>query len=444
MSDTIVVGAGISGLATAWYLSQRGADVLLLEADGEPGGCLRTLERDGFRVDAGANSTLDKQEGLAALVRELGLEEELLEANPAAKRRYIVKNGELLALPSGPGGFITTPIFSPWAKLRLMLEPVFRRARHEESIAEFVRRRLGREFLDWAIDPFVSGVYAGDPRRLSVRAATAKIYALEKEYGSLILGAVGRLLQRRTSGPMPAGRLVGFRGGMQALPRAIVARLGERVHLGEAVTALRREGELWRVSTGAGEYQARHVVLALPAYACAQLLRPQARAMAEELEAIAYPPVATVALGFERSQVDHPLDGFGALIPRKLGIETLGVLFSSTLFPQRAPEGKVLLTSFLGGAQNPGVAARSEAEMARRVLEDLRPLLGIRGEPVFEAVNLWPRAIPQYELGHLDRLQRIERARAALPGLHFRSNWREGISVGDCINAARRLAEVLA
>jgi oxygen-dependent protoporphyrinogen oxidase len=382
---------------------------------------------------------------MADLAASVGLGGDVLEANPAAKKRFIVRHGALQPLPAGPGAFLSTRLFSPKAKLRLMLEPFIGRGDHEESIADFVARRLGAEFRDWAIDPFVSGVYAGDPYKLSVRAATGKIYALEAGYRSLFIGALARLIQRKTSGPMPAGKLVGLRSGMQSLPLALSQALGDAVRAGEPAEALSRgEDGVWTARTSGGEYSAEQLVLALPAHECAGLLRPLDATLADELDAIDYPPVATVALGFRREQVRHPLDGFGALIPRLLNIPTLGALFSSTLFPGRAPEGHVLITAFLGGARNRSVADMEESAIIAQVVKDLSELLGIQGEPVFSRTLLWREAIPQYEIGHLERIARVDERLGALPGLHVRANWRDGISVSDCLTNAHDLAQSLA
>ena len=447
MSDTsldcLVVGAGVSGLASAWFLGRRGLNVRVLEAANELGGVIRSVRDGGFLIETGPNSTLARGGAFDEIVKTLGIAPELLVANPAASRRYVVQHGAPVALPGNPLAFFTTPVFSVGAKLRIFTEPFHRRADTEETIAQFVRRRLGPEFLDWAVDPFVSGVYAGDSERLSVRAALPKIYALEARHGSLIVGALSRMLHGRAGGPQPSGRLVSFRGGMQTLPVAIARELGERVTLGTAVTGLARAGDGWVAQTAGREYRARKAVLALPAYAAATLLEPLSPQAARELAAIDYVPIAAVGLGFRRAQIRHPLDGFGLLIPRRENRTTLGALFSSTLFPGRAPDGHALLTAFIGGARHPGIAQADDDSVIERILVDLRPLLGIEGAPVLTRVTRWAKAIPQYQLGHLERLAQLDAALAALPGLHLRANYRDGISVADCVENARRQAETV-
>ncbi len=443
--DVVIVGGGISGLATAWGLSRRGLKLRLLEAAETAGGSLCTEHSEGFLIERGPNSTLENNPELGTLIDGLGLRQARMEAAPSAKNRFVVRLGRPIPLPSSPGAFLTTPLFSARAKWRLAAEPFISRAHSEESIAEFVVRRLGREFLDWAIDPFISGVYAGDPQCLSVQAATPKIYALEQRYGSLLKGAAARMiLHRHRSGPAPSGRLISFKGGMQALAQGAIRALGQAVHTGKPVTRVSREEDGWRVESGPEQVLARRLVLAVPAHAAASLLEPLDPELAKELSAIYYPPVASVALGFLRGQVRHTLQGFGCLIPRREGIETLGAIFSSSLFPGRAPEGHVLLTAFIGGAKNPAVKDADDAELIHRVVEDLRPLLGISGSPQLAQVSKWMRAIPQYEMGHLARMGRIDARLAALPGLHLRANWRDGISVADCVKNALTLAERMA
>ncbi len=444
MGEIVVVGAGISGLATAWFLHEQRHSVRVLDAGPVVGGTMQSRLAEGFLTDGGPNSTLSRGGALEALIDGVGLREQRVEANKIAKNRYIVKRGKLRALPSGPGGFLSTPLFSPYAKLRLFFEPLAGRAPEDETVAAFVRRRLGKEFLDWAIDPFISGVYAGDPNRLSARAATAKVYALEAEAGSLILGAIRRMRQGRKAGPTPRGQLISFLDGMQALPLAIAAQLGERVHTDCPVQAIVPQAGKWEVHTANARFTAERVILATPAAAAAELLAPLAEDAAAALREVPYPRVAAIALGFRREQVAHPLDGFGVLIPSREGRDTLGALFSSSLFPRRADENHVLLTAFIGGARNRKVATLEQGQLLEIVLADLGVLLGIRGDPVFVRVTDWPAAIPQYELGHLDRVARVDAALATLPGLSVRANWRDGISVTDCVANAKQLADAIA
>jgi oxygen-dependent protoporphyrinogen oxidase len=445
MNTALVIGAGISGLATAWYLHQHGYSVQVLEAGTEPGGAIRTEAHHNYLLDLGPNSTLDRGEALHTLIGELALGADVVEANRAAQRRYIARGGRLVALPTDPLSFLATPLFSARGKLRLLLEPFHGRAAHEESVAAFVQRRLGREFLDWAIDPFISGVYAGDPARLSARAATAKVYALEAEYRSLSVGALMRLVHGRRAGPAPAGRLIAFRHGMQTLPRTLAHGLADAIVTDATVVGLAPEaGGAWRVYSARGEYSAAQLAICTPAYQAATLLAPLDPALATLLQGVNYAPVATCVLAFACTQIAHPLDGFGMLIPRLLGIRTLGALFSSTLFPGRAPPDHVLITAFIGGARDPAIVDQTPVSLIEHVLADLRPLLGIRGDPVFAHAHLWPRAIPQYELGHLARLAEIDARLGRWPGLHLQANWRGGISVNDCVNSARRLAQRIA
>jgi len=442
MADVAIVGGGISGLATAWFARRRGLSVIVLEAEGEVGGTIRSTMRDDFLIEAGPTSTLSRGGALDELIEALEIGFEVMEADRRV-RRYIVRHDRLVPLPMGPGRFLLSSLFSVGAKLRVLGEPFRRPLRQEESIAQFVRRRLGPEILDWAVDPFVSGVYAGDPERLSLREALPRLHMLEVEHGSLIVGAL-RHGRGGESGAQPRGRLIAFHRGMQVLPNALARALGDAVHTGAPVQRIAARDGSWLLATPEGEHLARRAVLALPAYRAAALLAPLDRELAETLDFIHYPPVASVALGFERGQVGHRLDGFGALFPRRLGRETLGVIFSSSLFPGRAPDGAVLLTAFIGGTRNPGIREREPAELIERVLADLRPLLRIRGEPVLRQATLWPKAIPQYELGYGERLARIDAGAARWPGLYLAGNWRGGVSLADSVANAARLAARLA
>lgn len=444
-TQTLVIGAGISGLSTAFFLRQQGHAVTVLEAAGRAGGHVHTFWHEGFMLEAGPNTLLDNDPAIAQLIDGLNLRADVCEANPAAKRRYVVRDGRAIQLPGSPMSFLASPLFSPAGKLRLLAEPFIGRATQEESVAEFVRRRLGQEFLDWAIDPFVSGVYAGDPARLSVRAATSKVYALEHEHGSLIRGALSKAFRARKAHvqTMPLGHMFSFSRGLGQLIDALTQALGASLHLNTAAQGLQHTREGWLVHTSHGTFAAQNVILALPAEACASLLEPFLGVRVQTLRDIPYPPVMSVALGFRREDVAHALDGFGVLIPAKERVTTLGALFSSTLFAGRTPEGQVLLTAFIGGRRHEDIGAWTEEAVAARVLADLAPILGLRAAPLMRHVQRWPRAIPQYELGHLERIASLDDDMHRLEGLVTRANWRDGVSVSDAMRNGWALAKRL-
>lgn len=439
--DVLVVGAGISGLTAAFHLVRRGLDVAVVEASDRVGGAIQTLRDGPWVFEQGPNTVLESRPAVGRLVREASLEDEELTASPEAKKRYLWMGERLVALPSGPLSFLTTPLFPLSAKLRLLREPWIGRAPEgtEESIAEFVRRRLGRAFLDYAVGPFVSGVYAGDPERLSVRWALARIHALERDHGSLIRGALAKRKGAR-SGFGPGGGMISMADGLEALPRRL-ARAVEEVRTGVPCRSLRPAGGAFEVETGAGTLRAREVVLAVPADALARILDEATGGRSRAFAEIPYAPVAVACYGFRREDVGHPLDGFGFLAPREESLRVLGCLFPSSLFPGRAPEGHAALAAFAGGRTDPGVLDLDDDGLHRAVLADLDRSLGLAGEPVVRHLARWPRAIPQYEVGHGRFVELARALERELPGLHLAGNFRGGVSVPDCIQNATDLAE---
>ncbi len=441
-ADVVVLGGGISGLTAGFLLKEKGFETVVLEASPRPGGCITTWAHDGFLFEMGPNTVLNNALEIDDLCRSAGILDERLTARPASKKRYIVKNGRLVALPGGPLGFAATPLFSVGAKLRLLKEPFIGRAPRdaEESIAQFVRRRLGEEFLQYAVGPFVSGVYAGDPERLSVRHAVGKIYALERDHGGLIRGAFAK-----KKGPAPAGGLFSFPSGLQALPQRLARRLGDGFRARTGAAAVRRDGGIYTVEAvredGTVEtLAARSVVSAVPAKAAASVLAPLGGDFPALIGGLPYADVALVCLGFPREAVAHPLDGFGFLAPEAEKRHVLGCLFPSSLFPGRAPEGFVALSAFVGGAVHPERAAGSQDDIVGRVLEDLRPLLGISGKPVVARVESWQPAIPQYNVGHGAFKEAASRFEADNPGTFVSGNLLYGVSVGNCIQNATAVA----
>lgn len=447
----VIIGGGISGLAVAWFLHGKGMSVRVLESRAQVGGTILTSFKQGFCIEHGPNSTLQKpghpEDSLGRLIQSLGLEGRLRVANNAAERRYIVRDGQLKPLPASPSAFFLSSFFSWKGKGRLLVEPFIGRAAEEESIADFVRRRLGTEFLDYVIEPFVSGVYAGDPESLSVRASVAKIYALERDHGSLIRGALRQSRTLKGAG-MPKGRMISFDQGMGVLPETLARLLPAdclRTHF--KVTALDplQDGQ-WKIYGEGPEgreevEQASAVVLSVPAPEAANLIAPFAHVAAQSLQAIPYAPIASVALGYQSARVAHPLDGFGFLVPRREKMPLLGALFSSTLFQDRAEKEKVLLTAFIGGAMNPDILDLSDQALVRQVESDLSRCLQSGIPSDFVHLTRYSAAIPQYTLGHLERVSQVDAGLADFPGIYLRANWRDGISVADCVRNGERLAE---
>lgn len=453
-SHVVIIGAGISGLTTAYWLRRSGIEVTLLERDAVPGGTMRTVREDGWLIEQGPNSALETTPLFREMFAGLGIEKEWVYADPASDKRYILRNGRLHALPMGPGSFLRTGLWTATGKVRLLKEPFIGRASEEESVARFVERRLGREFLDYAINPFVAGVYAGDPAQLSVRSAFPKLYALEEKYGGLIKGMFkgARERKQRAEKAKDRSKMFSFVEGMETFPAAIARWLGSRVRYGCVVTSFARtnsqsngtSGTFTIVGTENGKpfsVVADAVVVSVPAYAAGVLVRPQDAELADRLEKVYYPPVAEVFLGYASRQIPRPLDGFGYLIPAVEKRQILGTIWSSSLFAGRAPEGHVALTTFVGGARQPGLSELDDSEMLRRVTGEIRSILGAQGEPVFSRIIRWAKAIPQYNLGYGSVLEAVSAFEARHPGVFFCSNFRGGIAVGDCVMNGKATAE---
>ncbi len=430
-------------MAAGWHRHQRGERVLVLDRSSQPGGVVQTVEQDGYRVETGPNTLMVNDRRVMDLIEQLGLSQQMVEAAPDAAKRFLVKDGQVIAAPMSPVDLYQTSLFSAQAKRRLLAEPFQGkyRSKGEESLADFVRRRLGSEMLDQAVQPIISGVYAGDPERLAVKYAMPSLYEMDQQSGSLVVGGIRKMLK-----PSPhrmKRKLISFQNGMSELPLAIAQRLGGS-YIGEAeVTQLSRTESGWKVcwrsDNGAGseqELKAAQLVLAVPAFSLSSLpLPPELRSELEALSAIPYAAVNVVALGFDRSQLKHPLDGFGMLIPDRENQPVLGSLFSSTLFPGRAPEGKVLLTSFVGGRLHPERAEGDDEALVRQVMSSLHELLGANGEPEFRQIYRWSRAIPQMEIGHGKFLKQMDQMEANWPGLNITGNFRHGISAPQCLLA---------
>ncbi|MDP0498409.1 MAG: protoporphyrinogen oxidase [Verrucomicrobiota bacterium JB024] len=448
MKSAVVIGAGITGLAAATTLKKAGYDVRLLEKSTRTGGCIQTVRRDGYLVETGPNTMMLSSLQTAMFLGELGLGDELLLSSDVAKNRYIYKGGETVAVPTGPGKFFKSPLLSAKGKLRLMKEPFVKKPANlaEESLASFVQRRLGQDALDFMAEPAVSGIYAGDPKRLSAQHAFPKIHELENRYGSLVKGAFKGGM-RKAPGSFRAV-MATFKDGMQALPAKLAERLGDALTLGATVTAISRTDRWlvsWEADGGQHSAEADTLILAVPAYAVRDLPLPEnAKQTLFDLHEIPYPPVTSFSVGYRREQVGHALDGFGVLVPAVEQRKVLGVLFPSSVYSDRAPEGHVLLTAFIGGMRQPTLATLSEEEHLALLKTELAAILGVTGEPTFTERTLWRKAIPQYNVGHGNFLAMIDKAERENPGLHLCGNYRGGIAVGQCLTNGIELGHKIA
>ncbi len=451
--QALVIGAGISGLAAAYALKKAGVDTLILDSASLPGGVIRTLKRDGYLIECGPQS-FSGNAHLNSLCEDLRLQGEYIFADSKAPR-YVLINGALKPVPMGPSliGSSFLGGGTRGAIIRDILgtsEP----PEQDESVAAFMRRKFSDTLLERLAGPFVSGIYAGDPDKLSLRAAFPMLHEAEKKAGSIIRGMFKIRKEnkvKRGSSSNEKSTLQTFQDGNERLICALSEELGERllcrveVH---NVVALDPSSEpfapRFRVSTktskGPEVFETERLVVAAPTDAAGKLLGSVDSEFAAQLCGVEYAGVAVISLGYRKEDVSHSLKGFGFLVPRSAGLSVLGTVWNSSLFPDRAPEGHVLLTSFVGGATNPGAVRQSAEELAALVHREIAPILGIRKQPVFTNVIIWPRAIPQYNLGHIARIAAIEAALAKFPGLYVAGNYLNGPAIGTCVERARHIA----
>jgi oxygen-dependent protoporphyrinogen oxidase len=436
-----VIGGGISGLTPAFWLMKAGIKVTLFEKSAAVGGNIRSNHHDGFLYEDGPNSTLTSRD-LLDLVDELGITSQIASPLPAARKRYIVRDGHLAALPSDPISLITTKAFSGSAKLGLLKEPFKRdRASGSESVASFFERRLGREIVDYAVDPFISGIYAGDPQKLSIEYAFPKLYASDRDFGSILIGAIRSPKDAAARLPKGTPRSMSFQGGMQTLTNALEDKLSFDIikNCGELSISRNAAGHL-ELTSGGGRETYDAVVLSTPAYVSADLIEGFDEDLARELAGIYYPPVSVVYTGFRHNDVGIQPKGFGFLVPGVENRKILGSLWTSSIFPGRAPDGHHLFTTFVGGSRNSELGHGSENEILTIALEELRDLMQTKGDPVFSAVKKWPRAIPQYNLGYGSVVGSIDSFRERNPDIYLCGNYYKGISVSDCVKNGRLVA----
>jgi len=460
MKKAIIVGGGISGLATAYYLQRKAylhdieLDVKVLEKERRPGGKIRSIKDQDYLCEWGPNGFLDSKPQTLDLCEELGVSGQLLRSNDNARKRYIFSNGILHRLPENGPSFFASKLISWPGKLRLAMEPFASGCPSgvDETLAAFGRRRLGKEALQKLIAPMVSGIFAGDPETMSLKSCFPRIAELESEYGGLVMAMVLLARKKRreraagkvvSSAAGPGGVLTSFRGGIQELTDSLASSLGQGVVETDqdVLEIIPGKSVPYRVRTGTGEIDADIVIVAAPSYAAAAMVKVAQPDIAEILEEIPYSSMTVVCFGYERERIEHNLDGFGYLIPKEEGMATLGTLWDSSIFENRAPEGHILLRSMVGGACFPEYLELPDDEVIERVRQDLKKSMGIDASPSFVRIFRHEKAIPQYTVGHGARLKALEERQGSSPGLILTGNSYRGVGLNDCVAAAVRAAE---
>jgi len=442
----VIIGGGISGLSLAYFLLERKPffDIIVLESEKKAGGKIWTEKINGFLCEGGVNGFLDNRPKTLDLVAKLGLEP--LRSNDNARKRYIFSGGRLHLLPESPVSFLTSGLLSLPGRLRVLGEIfVPKGATDEETLADFARRRLGREAYEKLIDPMASGIYAGDPENMSVKSCFRRVYELEKKYGSLIKAMITLQKEAKKTGEKvgagPGGVLTSFFEGMQTIIAALKDRLGERVKTGSRVIAVDKKDDNYTVYTSGGlQIEADAVVCAAPAHEAAVVLKSLNENLSSVLNEIPYPAVSVICMGYRRTKIERSLDGFGFLIPNRENRKILGTLWDSSIFPNRAPEDHVLLRSMLGGARMSELALKDENALINLVMDELRYILNVRTDPDFFKVYTHKKGIPQYTRGHERRLDRISEIVKGFRNFYITGNAYSGIGVNDCIENSYKLA----
>jgi oxygen-dependent protoporphyrinogen oxidase len=463
MKKIAIIGAGISGLSTAYTIErlagEAGLDVevTVFEREERTGGKIWSIKEEGYLCEWGPNGFLDSKPMTLELCDHLGIQNRLERSNDNARKRFIYSGGILNRLPENGPMFLQSKLISWPGKIRLAQEFIKPKRNDgvDETLAEFARRRLGAEALDKLIGPMVSGIFAGNPETMSVKSCFPRIHELEQVYGGLLKAMVKMAKQKRAevkagkqvaSAAGPAGVLTSFVDGIQELTDGTVRELKGKVQTGCAVTGLKAIDGGWELRLADGSnYDANVVVSAAPAHVLKELTWSLDGELSELLDGIPYAPMNVVCFGYEQGKVERDLDGFGYLIPKNEGCEILGTLWDSSIFPSRAPEGHVMLRSMMGGATNPAAVDLSDAEVKERTMAELKKIMGINAEPDFVRIFRHKRAIPQYVVGHAERLSAIDERLKSHAGLVLTGNAFSGIGLNDCVNAANKAgAQVIA
>jgi len=449
MERIAIIGGGISGLSLAWFLLERdpAADITIFESEQRPGGKIWTDRAEGFLCEWGVNGFLDNRPKTLELSKKLALQP--LRSNDASRKRYIFSDGVLHRLPESPPAFFLSKLLSLPGRLRVMAEPFIPgNAKDEETLAEFARRRLGREAYEKLIDPMASGIYAGNPETLSLRACFPKVYDLEKKYGGLIRGMLKLQQEKKKQGSAekvgagPGGVLTSYFDGMGDLIRSLKNQMGDRLRLGYRAVSIERKGSSYTIHfADNSSFEAETVIVASPAYAAAEMMKNVDRKLSSTLSEIPYPSVSVACLGYKKNKITANLDAFGYLIPSREKRKILGTLYDSSIFPNRAPEGYALLRIMVGGARASELAMEQETRLLEMIRKELSDIIKITAAPDFVRIYRHEMAIPQYTVGHTERLKTIDGILAKHNNLHLTGNAYRGISVNDCIENSAKLAE---
>lgn len=446
--DVVIIGAGLTGLSLAHWLRKGGMDVAVIERSGRAGGVIRTIHEGGFIYESGPNTGVLSTPALAELFKELSPSCKLEKANSMAKKRLILKNGRWHALPSGPLSAVTTPLFSLHDKIRILGEP-FRKKGSDpsETVADLVLRRMGRSFLDYAVDPFISGIYAGDPHQLVTRHALPKLYRLEQKYGSFIGGAIKKSREPKTDAEKSATREVfSVEGGLSSLISALITSVGiEHILTGKDIKVFPdKDGFLVQDLNPEDSFpiSAKTIVNTCPAPELQDLFPFLNVEILKPVTGLQYAKVVQAVLGYKEWNGMN-INAFGGLVPRKENRPVLGILFPSSMFDKRAPQGGALLSVFLGGIRNPKVIEESDEAITNIVLNEVTRTLQTNRKPDLLRIFRYQYAIPQYDHSSDKRLQVIQEIEAGWPGLILAGNIRDGIGMADRVNQAWEIAQML-
>ncbi len=436
MYDAAVIGGGISGLAAAYELQKSGYKVVVIERQVRVGGKAHTGNLNGFLMEYGASSINGASIRASAFSTELGLDGERCQLGPDVRKRYLIKNGRLNGIAKHPFGFLTSSYLSLPSRLRLLTE-IFRSAGpdNEETVAEFCTRRFGREFSARIIDPLIGGLFAARATELSLSAVFPKLQSFEKQYGSVTMGAIRR---RMEGNKMPARLLYSWQRGIGALPNALAGQLGSNIKTGITVRGIDALRQGYRLKfAGGGSLDARSVIVATQPHVTADLLQSLDLEAAEAAAEIHAPPITVIFMGFRREDVDHPLDGIGSLSPESEKRTLSGILFPTTMFPGRAPEGCVSLSGYIAGARSPDLVKLPLEDQAALAREEFRHLLGVRGEPLVTRVHHWHRGLPQARIGHGRLISKFSELESRRPGMFVTGNYFSSPSIANCVETAR-------